>query len=110
MENDLLVNVDSSVEPDFFFFGNLDLFLINSNAIRSLRQILITILRVVPIPVVHGLASAINAEHSSTSAHSASDTEPAWSRHASWINHAGVRGFSKNGTSTESVASTQVPR
>jgi len=57
-----LVDVNRGVEPDLLLFFELDLFFVDSDAIRSSRQLLIAILGVVVVPVVHSLPSAINAE------------------------------------------------
>lgn len=62
MEDNLLVYVNRGVEPDLLLFFELDLFFIDSDAIRSCRELLIAVLRIVPVPVVHRLPSAINAE------------------------------------------------
>ena len=62
MKDDFLINIDGGVEPYLLFFGDLDLLLIDGNAIRSSRQLLIAGLCVVLVPVIHRLAGTINAE------------------------------------------------
>jgi len=62
VEYDLLINVDGGVEPDLLFLFDLDLFLINGNASRSSRQLLLAVIGVVSIPVVHRLACPIDAK------------------------------------------------
>lgn len=60
MEDNFLVYIDSDVEPDFLLFLELDLFLIDGDAIRSCRELLIAVLSVISIPVIHSLPGAIN--------------------------------------------------
>ena len=60
MENNLLVYVNRSVEPDFLLVFELNLFFIDGDAIRSCRELLIAVLGVVTVPVVHSLPGAIN--------------------------------------------------
>jgi len=57
-----LIYVDSGVEPDLLLFFKLDLLLINCDAIRSCRKLLIAVLSVLSIPVIYTLTGAINAE------------------------------------------------
>jgi len=80
-----LVDVNRGVEPDLLLFFELDLFFVDSDAIRSSRQLLIAILGVVVVPVVHTCQVRSTLNHSSTSAHSDRETAPAWSLHTSQI-------------------------
>ena len=62
MKDDFLIDIDGGVEPYVLFVGDLDLLLIDGNAIRSCGELLIAGLRVVLVPVIHRLAGTINAE------------------------------------------------
>ena len=62
MKHDFRIDVDGGVEPHFFFLGELDLFLVDRNAIRLGDELLLTRLGVGVKLVMDSLSGSADAE------------------------------------------------
>ena len=62
MEHDFRIDVDGCVEPDLLLVFDLDLLLIDGNAIRFGGEVLVVVLGVGLVPVVDGGSGSADAE------------------------------------------------
>jgi len=62
VKHDFRVDIDGGVEPDLLFVFELDLFLVDSNAIRFCGEVLIVMLGEGLVPVVNGGSGSADAE------------------------------------------------
>ena len=56
------IDIDSRIEPDLLLVFNLNLFLINGDAVRFGREVLFVVLGVGLVPVVDGCSGSADAE------------------------------------------------